>query len=95
VRFPSVRFRLTLLVPALLGIAACQQSAPAASTVSASVFKPVDVPNVVRDPADVPQPLAGRGPTTVVVTMTVKEVVSDITAPSPRCTTTFRRECMG
>ena len=39
---------------------------------------PVDVPNVVRDPSEVPPPITRTEPTTVQVTLTVKEVVSEL-----------------
>jgi nitrite reductase (NO-forming) len=38
----------------------------------------LDVPNVARDPADVPSPIARTAPTTVRVTLTVREVVSEL-----------------
>jgi nitrite reductase (NO-forming) len=38
----------------------------------------LDVPNVVRDPADVPAPITRTAPTTVRVTLTVQEVVSEL-----------------
>lgn len=40
--------------------------------------KPVDVPNVVRDPSNVPPPITRTEPTTVKVEMTIKEVVSEL-----------------
>ena len=76
-RLPSIRLRPALIVAALLTTAACRQPAPAGSA-STPVFKTVDVANVVRDPADVPRPLGGRSPTTVTVTLTVREVVSEL-----------------
>jgi len=40
--------------------------------------KPVDVPNVVRDPQDVPPPITRTEPTTVQIELTVQEVVSEL-----------------
>lgn len=39
---------------------------------------PVDVPNVARDPADVPPPITRTEPTTVKVTLTIKELTAEI-----------------
>jgi nitrite reductase (NO-forming) len=49
---------------------------PAAPTVAPALE--VDVPNVVRDPADVPAPISRTAPTTVRVTLTVQELVSEL-----------------
>jgi nitrite reductase (NO-forming) len=38
----------------------------------------LDVPNVARDPADVPAPITRTSPSTVRVTLTVEEVVSEL-----------------
>lgn len=40
--------------------------------------KPVDVPNVVRDPQDVPAPITRTEPTTVKIELTIQEVVSEL-----------------
>ncbi len=39
---------------------------------------PVDVPNVARDPSDVPPPITRTEPTIVSITLTIKEVVSEL-----------------
>jgi nitrite reductase (NO-forming) len=41
--------------------------------------RPLDVPNVVRDPSDVPPPITRTQPTTVKITLTIKELVSELT----------------
>jgi nitrite reductase (NO-forming) len=38
----------------------------------------LDVPNVIRDPADVPPPITRTEPTTVRVTLTIKEVTAEL-----------------
>ena len=40
--------------------------------------KPVDVPNVIRDPHDVPPPINRTEPTTVKIDLTIQEVVSEL-----------------
>ncbi len=40
--------------------------------------KPVDVPNVIRDPHDVPAPINRTEPTTVEIDLTIEEVVSEL-----------------
>ncbi|MFZ0548710.1 MAG: copper-containing nitrite reductase [Candidatus Promineifilaceae bacterium] len=40
--------------------------------------RPVDVPNVVRDPQDVPAPITRTEPTTVKIELTIQEVVSEL-----------------
>jgi len=40
--------------------------------------RPVDVPNVIRDPHDVPEPIKRTEPTTVKLELTVEEVVSEL-----------------
>jgi len=40
--------------------------------------RPLDAPNVVRDPSDVPSPITRTEPTTVKITLTVKELVSEL-----------------
>ena len=40
--------------------------------------RPLDAPNVVRDPADVPLPITRTEPTTVQITLTIKELVAEL-----------------
>ena len=40
--------------------------------------RPIDRPNVIRNPADVPPPITRTEPTTVQLTLTVEEVVSEL-----------------
>lgn len=40
--------------------------------------KPLDVPNVARDPADVPPPITRTEPTTVSITLTIEEVTAEL-----------------
>jgi nitrite reductase (NO-forming) len=49
---------------------------PAAPTVEPA--RPLDVPAVIRDPSDVPPPITRTEPTTVSITLTTHEVVSEL-----------------
>jgi nitrite reductase (NO-forming) len=40
--------------------------------------RPLDAPNVVRDPSDVPAPITRTEPETVKITLTIKELVSEL-----------------
>ncbi len=40
--------------------------------------RPVDIANVVRDPSDVPPPIRRTSPTTVRITLTIREVVAEL-----------------
>lgn len=40
--------------------------------------RPLDVPNVIRDPADVPPPITRTEPTTVRITLTIQEVTAEL-----------------
>jgi nitrite reductase (NO-forming) len=68
------------LVLALLltgcGATPAAEPTPAAPTVAPA--RELDVPNVARDPADVPSPITRTSPATVRVTLTVEEVVSEL-----------------
>ena len=72
------------LLPALvLGACAPQAASQPTAAVAAPTAGPapegtLDVPNVVRDPADVPAPITRTEPATVKVTLTVKELVSEL-----------------
>jgi nitrite reductase (NO-forming) len=79
--------RSTLVRPIALAllfslVVGCGQAPPAggaaATTPAQAPPKPLEVPNVVRDPADVPAPIRRTVPTTVEITLTVKEVVSEL-----------------
>ena len=58
------------------GVRPTAEPTPAVPTVPPAAE--VDVPNVVRDPADVPPPITRTEPTTVRLTMTVQEIVSEL-----------------
>jgi len=66
---------LTLIL-AGCGAQPTAEPTPAAPTVAPA--GELDVPNVVRDPADVPPPITRTEPSTVRVTLTVEEVVSEL-----------------
>lgn len=78
------------LVVAIVALAEPRRGAqPAAVPVSTPVVaatpthavepaRPVDVANVARDPSDVPAPIRRTEPTTVRVTLTVRELVSEL-----------------
>lgn len=70
---------LALLLSVVVG---CGQAPPAGGAAAAKPAqappKSLDVPNVVRDPADVPAPIRRTVPATVEITLTVKEVVSEL-----------------
>jgi nitrite reductase (NO-forming) len=56
-------------------------AAPAAGaepTHAVEAARSLDVPNVVHDPADVPPPITRTEPTTVKITLTVEELVSEL-----------------
>ena len=86
-RLPSRISRRTFLAAAgvgagSLGLAACGP-APAATqnaptTAPTETARAVDVPNVARDPASVPPPITRTTPTTVEITLTVKELTSEL-----------------
>jgi len=66
----------------VLILAGCSAPPTAEPTPAAPTVAPageLDVRNVVRDPADVPPPITRSQPTTVRVTLTVQEVVSELT----------------
>jgi nitrite reductase (NO-forming) len=73
--------RVFLLIPAML-LAACTAQATSEPTPTAppgpAPEAELDVPNVARDPADVPAPITRTSPSTVRVTLTVEEVVSEL-----------------
>jgi nitrite reductase (NO-forming) len=56
-----------------LPAAAAPTAAPAVEAA-----RPLDAPNVVRDPADVPAPITRTAPTTVRITLTIRELVSEL-----------------
>jgi len=61
--------------------ASSAQTAAIAARVGVSELEPAhatDVPNVARDPADVPPPITRTTPTTVQVTLTAKEVTAEL-----------------
>lgn len=69
---------LSALVLAGCGAQPTAEPTPAAPTQGVAPARELDVPNVVRDPADVPPPITRTEPTTVRVTLTVQEVVSEL-----------------
>jgi nitrite reductase (NO-forming) len=74
--------RRFLLLACAVILAACGSqpatgSAPAPTEAAAPVVE-LDVPNVARDPADVPAAISRTSPTTVRVRLTVEEVVSEL-----------------
>ena len=69
--------RIALLLTALV-LAGCAAQPTAEPTEAPPAPVEMDVPNVVRDPADVPAPISRTSPTTVRVTLTVEEVVSEL-----------------
>lgn len=69
---PSAPAAPTSAPPAAAALAA------AAPTPTVEPARPLDVPNVVRDPSDVPPPITRTEPTTVKITLTIKEVVSEL-----------------
>jgi nitrite reductase (NO-forming) len=73
-------FGVTAAALALAGCGAqpTAEPTPAAPTPAVAQALALDVPNVVRDPADVPPPITRTEPTTVRVTLTVQELVSEL-----------------
>lgn len=69
---------LSALVLAGCGAQPTAEPTPATPTQGVAPARELDVPNVVRDPADVPPPITRTEPTTVRVTLTVQEVVSEL-----------------
>jgi nitrite reductase (NO-forming) len=60
---------------------AATEDAPAASPTAAPTVEPartLDEPYVIRDPSDVPPPITRTEPTTVEITLTVRELVSEL-----------------
>ena len=49
-----------------------------APTRAVEAARPLDAPNVVRDPADVPPPITRSSPTTVRITLTIRELVAEL-----------------
>jgi nitrite reductase (NO-forming) len=76
--------KASLVTPSLIlalfltgcGATPTAEPTPAAPTVAPAAE--LDVPNVARDPADVPSPISRTAPGTVRVTLTVQEVVSEL-----------------
>ena len=73
-RFPVLTCALFL---AACGSQPATESVPAPTDAAAQAIE-LDVPNVARDPADVPAAISRTSPTTVRVTLTVQEVVSEL-----------------
>ena len=72
---------LVLVMMSAMALAGCGAQPTAEPTPAMPTVAPegeLDVPNVVRDPADVPPPITRTEPTTVQVTLTVQEVVSEL-----------------
>src|SRR3990172_1846410 len=72
---------LVLVMMSAMALAGCGVQPTAEPTPAMPTVAPegeLDVPNVVRDPADVPPPITRTEPTTVQVTLTVQEVVSEL-----------------
>lgn len=65
-----------LLIPALL-LGACAGQ-PAQSEATPQPARPLDAPNVVRDPADLPAPITRTTPTTVRITLTTQELTAEL-----------------
>jgi nitrite reductase (NO-forming) len=75
------RIAFVSILAAALALAGCGASPTAEPTLAPTTVAPeaeLDVPNVARDPADVPAPITRTQPTTVRVTLTVQEVVSEL-----------------
>lgn len=53
-------------------------AAAAAPVPTVEAARPLDAPDVVRDPSDVPPPITRSTPTTVRITLTIKELVSEL-----------------
>jgi nitrite reductase (NO-forming) len=51
---------------------------PAAPQPTVEPARPLDQPNVARDPRDVPPPITRTEPTTVKITLTIKELVAEL-----------------
>jgi nitrite reductase (NO-forming) len=75
------RIAFLSILAAALALAGCGANPTAEPTLAPTTVAPeaeLDVPNVARDPADVPAPITRTQPTTVRVTLTVQEVVSEL-----------------
>jgi nitrite reductase (NO-forming) len=72
--------RHSLVLSLALFLAACGTATPSAPAPTEAVAQVVelDVPNVARDPASLPPAISRTSPTTVRVTLTVQEVVSEL-----------------